>query len=275
MAQQAFLSVDLEPNQDDTMDGIRDAMAWFDETVPRATIFATHRIATEMPDLLADLVESHEIGVHVHPREFGHDHDQLAELSSDRQRELISRTRAEIADATGVEPVSFRAGRHSASRETLSVLRGLGFAVDASINVRYDQYLPVRLTERSGPFEINGLTEVPVTHGKLSVRSLCGLRALTERPITATAATLRADRWGCSGSTAMARLVEWTKIFSFYMHPYDATGHHELENGGETFRRRFEELASGLEPHLVQISEAGKGPLVRKIANGEQREQPE
>ena len=30
-------SVDLEPNKDDTLDGIRDAMEWFDETIPRFT----------------------------------------------------------------------------------------------------------------------------------------------------------------------------------------------------------------------------------------------
>lgn len=244
MARQALLSVDLEPNKDDTMDGVRDAMAWFDETVPRGTVFATHRIAMEAPDLLATLAESHEIGVHVHPREFGHERDRLAALPPDRQRELVADTRAAIADATGTEPVSFRAGRHSASRETLRVLADLGFAVDASLNVRYDEYLPADLTERSEPFEIDGLIEVPVTHGTLPVLSSCGLRALAERPVTATAATLRADRWCCSGLHAVSRLAAQAGVFSFYMHPYDATDHHDLENGGEVFRQRFEELLS-------------------------------
>ena len=253
MVDSVVLSIDLEPNKDDTMDGVRNAMEWFDETVPRGTVFATHRIATEMPDLLAMLAESHEIGVHVHPREFGHDHDQLAEVSSDRQRELISKTRAEITDATGIEPISFRAGRHSASRETLRVLRDLGFAVDASVNVRYNEYLSADLTECSEPFEIDGLTEVPVTYGTLPIISTCGVRALAERPVTATAATLRADRWGCSGPTALARLVRQAEIFSFYMHPYDATSYHDLENGGETFRRRFEGVTDQLECIPIQI----------------------
>lgn len=255
MVDSAVLSIDLEPNKDDTMDGVRDAMEWFDETVPRGTVFATHRIATEMPDLLAMLAESHEIGVHVHPREFGHEHDQLAELSPDRQRESIAQTRAEITDATGTEPVSFRAGRHSVSRETLRVLRDLGFAVDASINVRYDKYLPADLTERSEPFEVDGLTEVPVTHGTLPILSSCGLRALAERPVTATAATLRADRWGCSGPAALSRLVEQAEFFSFYMHPYDATNHHSLKNDSGTFRRRFEVIVEQVEPILNWLSE--------------------
>lgn len=259
MAQRAILSVDLEPNKDGTMDGVRDAMEWFDQVVPRGTVFATHRIATETPDLLAMLAESHEIGVHVHPREFDHDHDQLAELSPDRQRELITRTRAEITDATGIEPISFRAGRHSASRETLRILRDLGFAVDASINVRYDEYLPTDLTECSEPFEINGLTEVPVTHGTLPIFSSCGLRALMERPVTATASTLRADRWGCSGPTALSWMVEQSGVFSFYMHPYDATDHHNLENGSETFRLRFVEIINKFSFTIVEMSDTVAG----------------
>jgi hypothetical protein len=246
MAQQAILSVDLEPNKDGTMDGVRDAMEWFDQVVPRGTVFATHRIATETPDLLAMLAESHEIGVHVHPREFDHDHDQLAELSPDRQRELITQTRGEITDATGIEPISFRAGRHSASQETLRILRDLEFAVDASINVRYDEYLPADLTEWSEPFEIDGLTEVPVTNGTLPMLSSCGVRALAERPVTATAATLRADRWGCSGLRAVLGLASRGDVFSFYMHPYDAGDYHDLENGGDAFRRRTETLLTRL-----------------------------
>lgn len=258
MAEKIVFSVDLEPNKDGTMDGVRDAMEWFNETVSRGTIFATHRIAVETPDLLAELVESHEIGVHVHPREFGHEHDQLAELPPDRQREIIAQTRAEITDATGTEPVSFRAGRHSASRETLRVLDDLGFAVDASVNVRYDEYLPPEVMERPEPFELNGLTEVPVTHGTLPILSPCGLRALAERPITATAATLRADWWGCSGVDAVTQLVKQADVVSFYMHPYDATDYHDLENRGEVFRRRFENLISCMSSIAARMSESAE-----------------
>ena len=255
MIDSAALSVDLEPNKDDTMDGVRDAMEWFDQVVPRGTVFATHRIATETPELLAMLAESHEIGVHVHPREFGHDHDQLAELSPNRQRELITQTRTKITDATGIEPISFRAGRHSASRKTLRVLRDLGFAIDASINVRYDEYLPADLTECSEPFEIDGLIEVPVTHGTLPIFSTCGLRGLAERPVTATASTLRTDRWGCSGPAALTWLIEQAEFFSFYAHPYDATDHHKLKNASGPFRRRFEEIVKQVEPMLSCLSE--------------------
>lgn len=247
-ADKVAFSVDLEPNKDGTLDGIRDAMEWFDETVPCGTVFATYRIATEMPELLAELATSHEIGVHVHPREFGHDRDQLAELSSETQRELIKTTRTAVTDAVGIEPVSFRAGRHSASCETLRVLGDLGFDVDASINVRYDEYFSSELIQRFEPFEIDGLIEVPITYGTLPILSRCGLRALAERPVTATAATLRADRWVCSGLRVVAMLMTQVKVVSFYMHPYDATDYHDIENGGEEYRDRFEGLISMLDP---------------------------
>jgi len=246
MADTVLFSVDLEPNKDGTMDGVRDAMEWFDETVPQGTVFATHRIATEVPELLGMLAESHEIGVHVHPREFGHDHDQLAELPLTRQQELIKRTRAAVTDAVGDEPVSFRAGRHSASRETFDVLTELGFVVDASINARYDEYLSRTLTKRSKPFEIDGLFEVPVTYGTLPILSTCCFRALVERPVTATAATLRADRWGCSGTSVLFSLATDADVLSFYMHPYDATDYHSLENDAGVYRRRAETLISQL-----------------------------
>lgn len=258
MADSLVFSVDLEPNKDDTLDGVRDAMGWFDRTVSRGTVFATYRIATELPELVADLADSHEIGVHVHPREFGHEHDQLAELSPERQRELIDRTRAAITDAVGTEPTSFRAGRHSASRATISVLSELGFTVDASVNVRYDDYLPAETTGRTGPFELDGLTELPVTHGTLPVVSGCGLRALTERPVTATAATLRADRWGCSGLDAVTHLLDDADVASFYMHPYDATDHHDLEHGGMPFRSRVRSLVASV-PTLITTTDVAAG----------------
>lgn len=240
-------SVDLEPNQDGTLAGVREAMEWFERTVPAGTVFATQRIATELPELLAQLDETLEIGVHVHPREFGHEHDQLAELSRERQRELITETRTAVADAIGSQPeavTSFRAGRHSASETTLSVLSELGFRVDASINVRYGEYLPRSIRRQTGPFEHDGLVELPTSHARLSLLSRCALRGLLARPVTATAATLRADAWGCSGLRATRQVLDAATVASFYMHPFDATDYHDLENDGATFRERFEQLVA-------------------------------
>lgn len=237
-------SVDLEPNKDDSLTGIQEAMEWYDETVPRGTVYATYRIATELPDVVAMLAENHEIGVHVHPREFGHEHDQFAELSDQRQRELIQKTREELADAASLDTediVSFRAGRHSATEETFDVLSDLGFEVDASINVRYTDYLPQSLTKMNEPFYLdNGLLEVPTTYYRPSLLSRAGLRVFPQRNVTATANTLRTDTWICSGIDAVESLFTSVTGVSMYIHPYDATDYHSnLVNNGNSFRSRF------------------------------------
>lgn len=246
-------SVDLEPNKDDSMDGIREAMEWFDQTIPRGTVYATHRIARELPEVVSMLAEDHEIAVHVHPREFGHEHDQLADLAVERQRELIATTRESVAEAAGMDRedvVSFRAGRHSASEETFDVLADLGFEVDASINVRYTDYLRPLLTERTKPFHMDtGLLEVPTTYYRPSVLSRAGLRIFPQRELTATANTLRTDSLTCTGTRAVRGLISSTSGVSMYMHPYDATEYHgDLPNAGPVFRDRLEEILSAVDP---------------------------
>lgn len=242
-------SVDLEPNKDDSLTGIREAMEWYDETVPRGTVYTTYRIATELPDVVAMLADNHEIGVHIHPREFGHEHDQFAELSAERQKELIQTTRQKLVDVTSLQReniVSFRAGRHSVSEETFDVLSDLGFEVDASINVRYTDYLPRSLTKMNKPFYFdNGLLEVPTTYYRPSFFSRVGLSVFPQRNVTATASTLRTDTWLCSGMDAMSVLISSVGRISMYMHPYDATNYHiNLKNNGTEFRERFNQLRS-------------------------------
>lgn len=252
------LSVDLEPNKDGTLDGVRDAMEWFDRTVGRGTVFTTYRIATELPELVEELHRDHEIGVHVHPREFGHDHDELARLSAERQSGLIATTRTAVAEAIGVDPDtirSFRAGNHSVSEETVDVLRR-GFDVDASVHVRYDDSLPKRVTRRTDPFEWDGLVEVPTTYALLPVSSRCCLRALAAGAITATASTLRTDSWFCPGERAIRHLFSSSSVVSMYMHPYDATDYHGgLENCGSVFRARIGRLLDAVPVESIGITE--------------------
>lgn len=256
-------SVDLEPNKDGSLDGIAGAMDWYDETIPWGTVYTTYRIATELPEVVDRLAATHELGVHVHPLEFGHEHDQLAELPRDRQRELIVRTRRAVADAAALDPdilTAFRAGRHSASHTTLDVLAELGFDVDASVNVRYTAYLPETLTRETGPFRLDsGMLELPTTWARPPLLSRPGLRIFPERTLTATANTLRTDGRGCSGLRAMKWLVDVAdEGISMYMHPYDATSYHaDLENGGHVFRSRLEEVfdAVGTSAEFVTVAE--------------------
>jgi hypothetical protein len=254
------VSMDVEPNKDGSLTGVAEAGTWFARTVPRGTAFVTHRIATERPGLVTRLASSHEVGVHVHPREFGHEHDRLARLSADRQRELIDETRSVLADAIGCDPAvidTFRAGRHSASETTLEILDESDFVLDASVHVRYDEHLPSSVTEETEPFTLAGtdLIELPTTHGRLPLASRCGLRGVIEGPIPTTAATLRADRWGCPGLRATAHVLNGVETASLYMHPYDATDYHDdtVENVGEPFRRRLVALVDALRVESTQF----------------------
>jgi len=247
MNDEVAFSVDLEPNKDNTLDGVAEAMDWYDEVVPRGTVYATYRIATELPGVIERLATDHEIGVHIHPREFGHDHDQFAELPRERQRELIVETRQALADAAGLaqsEVTAFRAGRHSASETTFEVLASLGFKLDASVNVNYTEYLPSEITTHPGPFELDtGLLELPTTFGRPPFLSRLGFRTIPNRTVTATANTLRTDKWATTGLDALRWLVDTVSPLSFYMHPYDASGYHtEVTNSGTIFKRRFETL---------------------------------
>jgi len=269
----AALSLDLEPNKDGSLEGVRAAMAWFDRVVPRGTVFATHRIATDLPEMLADLAESREVGVHVHPREFEVEHDELARLDREHQGDLIARTRTAIADAIGVDPetvTSFRAGRHSASATTLAVLADLGFTVDASVNVRYREHLPSAVLDRPEPFVlgdrtdlgdvsegVEDLVEVPTTFARPRVPTRPWLYT-RGGPVVATANTLRTDRIGCSGVRAIRATVGATDVLSMYLHPYDATDYHDLENAGAPFRRRFSamvESVSAVEAEFMAVGD--------------------
>jgi hypothetical protein len=123
--------------------------------------------------------------------------------------------------------------------------------VDASINIRYDEYFTADQREQTEPFEIEGLLEVPVTYATLPLVSRCGVRSAFERPVTATASTLRTDRWGCSGLEAVKNVLVSAPVGSFYMHPYDATDYHpNLFNSGNMFRTRVKRLLALVESEV-------------------------
>lgn len=260
---QLMFSVDLEPNKDRSVDGVADAMAWYDRVVPSSTVYATYRIAEELPGVLKQLARNHEIGVHVHPREFGHEHDQLAQLPEARQRDVIEQTRVAVAaaiDVNATELTAFRAGRHSADLTTLDVIRDLGFVVDASANLNYE-WLPEYLARASGPTVLgNGLLEIPTSYYEPSLFSMLGLRRFDNRTVTATASTLRSDSVLCSGVRAVESLFARADgVVSMYMHPYDATTHHrELQNAGQPFRNRIEHLFSTVDQFVTASEIAAK-----------------
>jgi hypothetical protein len=256
-------SVDLEPNTDGSLEGVAEAMEWVDTVVHRGTFYTTYRVATDAPDLVAALATEHELGVHVHPKEFGHDHDSLARLSRARQRELITKTRRAVAAAAGCDPTAltaFRAGRHQASDTTFEVLADLGFEIDASVHVNYRDHLPSELTDRQEPFELDAdLIELPTTYGVPPLLSRARLWTFPGGVITATANTLRTDRRGCRGDYAVSWLCAQTEpVVSIYMHPYDATDYERLSNGGRQFRQRLERLINEYSGEFVTAREVSR-----------------
>jgi hypothetical protein len=257
MSKKLAFSVDLEPNKDNSLEDIGKAMEWFDKTIPRGTIFTTFRIAKEMPDLVSKLSKSNEIGVHVHPKEFGYEHDKLAELGKRRQRELIDQTRMAITQCTAQELTTFRAGRHSINSDTIEILPSLGFELDASININYNYSLPNDIVTHKSPFILNnGIVEVPTTYIEPCLASLTGIRAFPSGAITATSSTLRNDLRGCSGVRAIESIFYKSEIISMYMHPYDATVYdNNIVGGGEQFRRRIEDIICESDFKFVTMSE--------------------
>lgn len=96
-----------------------------------ATFFVVGELAAEYPDLIGSIADAgHEIASH------GHTHTPLFDLTPDEfEAELTNSARA-IEDATGVEPLGFRAPNFSVTRETkwaFRVLEASDYRYDSSV----------------------------------------------------------------------------------------------------------------------------------------------
>jgi len=91
--------------------------------------------------------QGQDVQLHVHPNHVSYglhkagkpyqQTDQMAELSPERQKELI-KSGADLLEAwTGTRPIAFRAGNMGASEETLSVLPETGLWIDSSYTFPY------------------------------------------------------------------------------------------------------------------------------------------
>jgi hypothetical protein len=94
------------------------------------TLFLAYECAAEHVPLLEELAgRGVELGLLVHPpmMELGRFKRNLGEYSPDEQRLIVDFAAERFADALGVRPRSFRAGKYSASDATFKVLYDLGF----------------------------------------------------------------------------------------------------------------------------------------------------
>jgi len=94
------------------------------------------------------LVEcDHDVQLHVHPNHIHYGQyrrgepyqrtDQMADLSRERQREIIVAGADLLESWTGTRPIAFRAGNMGASEETLAALIDAGLWIDSSYTFPY------------------------------------------------------------------------------------------------------------------------------------------
>lgn len=179
----------------------------------KATFFVVGEVAAKYPDTVYRIGEAgHELASH------GHTHMPLFDRSPEWLEQELSASRGAIADASGVDPVGFRAPNFSITRETswaFPVLAESGYRYDSSVfPVRTPMYgvsgAPVHpyLVRRDDPFGVTcgapvdgGLVEFPLSvidswlrvpiaggfYARLAPRSFLeyGIRTLVERGIPA------------------------------------------------------------------------------------------
>ena len=77
--------------------------------------------------------KGHDVGVHIHPHHIaGESRQFLYEYTKEEQRRIITDCTKIYEEITGERPISFRAGKYGANRDTLEILQELGYKYDFS-----------------------------------------------------------------------------------------------------------------------------------------------
>ncbi|WP_096389008.1 polysaccharide deacetylase family protein [Halopenitus persicus] len=129
------------------------------------TAFVVSEIADEHPDAVAAFADAgHEIGSHTHT------HRLLTDLSPDRRREEIARSKERLEAVTGTDVSGFRAPAFDFGPDHFNQLAAAGYDYDASVvscrwipgwyGGEYDLHRPAIATAVD-PDAPGGITEVP------------------------------------------------------------------------------------------------------------------
>lgn len=117
--------------------------------------------------VLMDIESSgHNTGVHIHP---DHMSDQnrrfLWQYSYGEQKEIIRKCTDLYESILGKKPISFRAGRYGANRDTLHILDELGYKFDMSefYGNRRCSITPPTHINKACKVELSELIEIPIT----------------------------------------------------------------------------------------------------------------
>ena len=97
-------------------------LAALEEYGVEATFFIPGAVAREYPEEVKDIARrGHEIACH------GNYHENLALLTADEQRKALSEAKNSLKEISGIDPTGFRMPEGEMSRETLSIVKELGF----------------------------------------------------------------------------------------------------------------------------------------------------
>lgn len=85
-------------------------------------------------DVILDIKRrGHDVGVHVHPHHMPNENRHfLFDYSKEEQYHIIKKCTEQYINITGERPLSFRAGKYGANRDTLDIINNLGYKYDFS-----------------------------------------------------------------------------------------------------------------------------------------------
>lgn len=129
-----MLTFDVEKNfppHGKSYEGVSEALPKIldvlDDEGIRTTMFVTGRSAELHPDVIRRASKRHEIQCHTY------NHDLLDRMTKDEQMTSISKCKKVLEDITGKEIYGFRAPYLRFNKDTIDVLKELGFKYDSSI----------------------------------------------------------------------------------------------------------------------------------------------
>lgn len=152
--------------------GINYLMDIFDEYSAKGLFFVDIAEAWDCgKDTIAKVItdirkRGHDVGVHIHPDHMADPQRRfLWEYTYDEQHEIITKCTQFYKDVTGVEPISFRAGRYGANDDTILILDELGYRFDMSefANNKRCKITPHETLNQIRKLKDTGITEVPVS----------------------------------------------------------------------------------------------------------------
>ena len=121
------------------------------------------------------LARGHDVGVHIHPDHMADKERMfLSQYSYEEQYDIIKQCTELFCELTGSQPKAFRAGKYGANRDTLKIIRELGYKADFSEFYGHDKWCHIQppVTGNKTVQLEDGLIEFPVISYENYVRGI-------------------------------------------------------------------------------------------------------